>query len=588
MLDKIVSWVLNTNRSQIIDSEELTVLELTGKTANKTNDCVDAINNLDATNTTAHTTLETIHDLTTNRHLDTSGNFTGAWFGITNPVLSDPGIAGVVASHTDFLEQITYNVKHFGAKGDGVTDDTASIQNVIDRVFNENGGTVFLPKGTYIVTQPLIYRNLVNIKGSGHRGATILKQTGTGAVIKFDSTYNTYYHAGEISGIEIVGNDTDTATGDGIQAKSLFGVNNIIFKDLWFRHIGRDAFHFEMDVNSAVYAWFQYCSFINITVGGDNLINSNCKGYAFYSSGGFSTNKFTNFRTYNVKKGVFITSYNHPTYGIISPECVSFDSCNFQNINPLASVTSDNTVPNMVIHGVTLYGVLGAIFTNCYFESVSMGDSTHASSALYVDGNSQNVLIQGGLFSAFYNGVYLQYGNNCRIEGVLFIWGGTYPSIAPTCIYMGSAYVVFSLYVGANSIQSNGTPVYVNDNGRAIGLTDFVGSFKMTKLTGTTVISTGATTVGGKLTVTNNSYSNPLQVGNIFIWLDSFLRLRFSTTAPTVDTDGFPLHVAVSGATGTRPTAGMYIGMFYWDTTLNKATYYKGGGLWSDSQGTTV
>lgn len=43
------------------------------------------------------------------------------------------------------------NVKYYGAKGDGVTDDTTSIQAAINA--NINGSALFFPAGTYIVTQ---------------------------------------------------------------------------------------------------------------------------------------------------------------------------------------------------------------------------------------------------------------------------------------------------------------------------------------------------------------------------------------------------------------------------------------------------
>ena len=45
-----------------------------------------------------------------------------------------------------------YNVKAYGAVGDGVTDDTLSIQAAIDACYAGGGGTVLIPEGTYNVT----------------------------------------------------------------------------------------------------------------------------------------------------------------------------------------------------------------------------------------------------------------------------------------------------------------------------------------------------------------------------------------------------------------------------------------------------
>ena len=44
----------------------------------------------------------------------------------------------------------TYDVKKYGAKGDGKTDDTEAISSVIMEAAG-TGGTVFFPAGTYLV-----------------------------------------------------------------------------------------------------------------------------------------------------------------------------------------------------------------------------------------------------------------------------------------------------------------------------------------------------------------------------------------------------------------------------------------------------
>src|SRR5450755_1949761 len=43
-----------------------------------------------------------------------------------------------------------YNVRDFGAKGDGAAKDTAAIQKAIDAAANAGGGIVVVPAGVYL------------------------------------------------------------------------------------------------------------------------------------------------------------------------------------------------------------------------------------------------------------------------------------------------------------------------------------------------------------------------------------------------------------------------------------------------------
>lgn len=52
------------------------------------------------------------------------------------------------------LTSIYLNVRDFGAKGDGSTDDYAAIQSALDSV-KTTGGTIFFPKGAYITNSTL-------------------------------------------------------------------------------------------------------------------------------------------------------------------------------------------------------------------------------------------------------------------------------------------------------------------------------------------------------------------------------------------------------------------------------------------------
>jgi parallel beta-helix repeat protein len=52
-----------------------------------------------------------------------------------------------------FFAATIYNVKDYGAKGNGTTDDTGSIQAAVNAARDAGGGTVYLPPGSYLVSK---------------------------------------------------------------------------------------------------------------------------------------------------------------------------------------------------------------------------------------------------------------------------------------------------------------------------------------------------------------------------------------------------------------------------------------------------
>jgi Pectate lyase superfamily protein len=78
---------------------------------------------------------------------------------------------GILNKKTDVI----VSVKEYGAKGDGVSDDTTAIQNAINDVNIKGGGIVYFPTGTYMISSTLIIpSNKITLQGLNNAG-TIIK-----------------------------------------------------------------------------------------------------------------------------------------------------------------------------------------------------------------------------------------------------------------------------------------------------------------------------------------------------------------------------------------------------------------------------
>jgi parallel beta-helix repeat protein len=132
---------------------------------------------------------------------------------------------------------IVVNVKNTGAKGDGVTDDTAAIQAAIDQVTG-TGGTVYVPDGTYMidaVTMLFVKSNMTFSMSSG----AILKAIPNGAndfnIIRINFASNVNVVGGTLQGerYQHLVTSGEFGMGLGIYGSSNVFIDGVTSKDNW-------------------------------------------------------------------------------------------------------------------------------------------------------------------------------------------------------------------------------------------------------------------------------------------------------------------------------------------------------------------
>jgi len=136
------------------------------------------------------------------------------------------------------IQGAVINVLDFGAKGDGSTDDTNSIQAALNSI--STTGTVFFPTGTYIITTLSLPKSC-SLMGAGYSTTTLKLKNSATANTDFITT--NYQNNVKISGIFFDGNAANQtySSDNGQNAILVRNSNNVTISECRFLNWGKDG-----------------------------------------------------------------------------------------------------------------------------------------------------------------------------------------------------------------------------------------------------------------------------------------------------------------------------------------------------------
>lgn len=152
------------------------------------------------------------------------------------------------------------NVKDFGAKGDGISDDTKAIQNTIDAL-PPYGGPVLIPAGVYIISATLNMPDRpVHLIGAGlgaqPKGTVIKLAVGANCdIIQYNADSHVYF--GSIRDIEIYGSKSGQSLGHGIHFVK--NISDVTIENIYIQDVKGDAIKVAPTTATIWNIWINKC-----------------------------------------------------------------------------------------------------------------------------------------------------------------------------------------------------------------------------------------------------------------------------------------------------------------------------------------
>ena len=310
-----------------------------------------------------------------------------------------------------------YDVTYYGAVGDGTTDNRMAIQTTIDRCGSDGGGTVYIPRGTYVLSGPVSLKSNCIIKGAGIH-TTIIKAAPGGNIDLFQLNNGTEI---SLSNLTIQGNARHDGT-VGVHFMT-HESRNIYFTSIRYLFLDNgikiDAAWTHGSVFDCTF-WYNDGAGMYVTDGSEtNSIEvSNCRfeettgphfqgtGNAL-SHGGILFNKVV-FESSSAQKSVDLAN-NAIAY--------TFKTCHFEN-NGIGQTTAYDIWMGAGAQAVSVEG--------CNFGNQS--STVKSGYGVWFNTGTYNALLSGNNFASTRDG-YKPYGFDAGV-GQITLQGNRYPASA--------------------------------------------------------------------------------------------------------------------------------------------------------------
>ena len=311
----------------------------------------------------------------------------------------------------------------YGAKGDGVTDDTEAIQQALD-----HGGTIYFPEGTYLINRQAgqesngILKVLAdNVCIIGEKNKSILKvsdeiNTYSELFMVGSRSKNNHWYNFSMYNMTFRGTETYGSPSSGVLLMGMWMTDNVVIKDCWFQNnmyasIGMRGCN-NVLIDGCV-AEATDCGFVQQTYACSDVIIRNCR-----ISGVSSINNFTNFNSEPIGM-MALGDGDADSNGIVYGRCErwTIEDCIIEHkatssiaINGGGSTKfyTDGRIiaSDIVIRNITVRDVAGGVgITNC--DRVTIENITYNDAENLIVNNTQRRHI-----------IHVRYSQNVDIRNV--------------------------------------------------------------------------------------------------------------------------------------------------------------------------